>query len=255
LSRLTPEAEQLVRAGRSVLRPSDADRERVLEGLLPRVGESPGTEQGMAELSRAPAAARLTLVKISSVLFGLGIAGGGLFLALRSEPPANPGAAVSVAVPPANTAAAAPEQLALFPPEEVAAPAPEPLGSPVSQRRGVARESAASKPRAQSARRVPTRPRSEDSLAREVALLSRAGVELHAARPAAALEALDEHERQFPKGVLAQERAAARARALCALGRMQEAQAELERLTRAAPGSPHAARAAQACASAPVKRD
>lgn len=85
-------------------------------------------------------------------------------------------------------------------------------------------------------------------------LLSRASAELHAARPAAALEALDEHERKFPKGVLRQERAAARVKALCALGRLEEARAELARLTRAAPGSPHAARAAEACASTPREK-
>lgn len=238
MSRLSPEAEQLVRAGRSALRPSDVDRERVFQGLLPRVGGSPGVEDGIAELSRAPAA-KATLVKVSSVLVGFGIAGAGLFFALRPEPPPNTGPAVTVVVPPADVAASAPEE-----------PAPSPPPP-----RGEAGESAASAPRAPPARRTPAVPRAEDNLAREVALLSRAGVELHAARPAAALEALDEHERRFPKGVLAQERAAARARTLCALGRMQEAQAELARLTRAAPGSPHAARVAQACASAAVKRD
>ena len=105
-------------------------------------------------------------------------------------------------------------------------------------------------PRAAPSRRSPSR--SEDHLAREVALLSRASSELLAARPAAALQALDEHARRFPDGVLSQERAAARARALCALGRTKEGQAELAKLT---PGSPHAARAAKACASAPVREE
>lgn len=240
MSRLSPEAGQLVRAGRSVLRPSDADRERVFQGLLPRVGESPGTEDGTAQLSRA-ASAKATLVKLSSVLVGLGIAGGALFFALRPEPPANATAAAPAGVEPSS-----PADVAASEPEE---PEPSPPAG-----LGKARQSPTPEPRARATRRAPTPPRSEDSLAREVALLSRAGVELHAARPAAALEALDEHARRFPNGVLAQERAAARARALCALGRMREAQAELARLTRAAPGSPLVARAAQACASAPVER-
>jgi hypothetical protein len=86
-------------------------------------------------------------------------------------------------------------------------------------------------------------------LAQEVAILSRAGTELHAGRPAAALEVLDEHQRKFPRGVLTQERGAARIQALCALGRMKEARAGLARLARAFPGSPHVARARKACGS------
>ena len=56
---------------------------------------------------------------------------------------------------------------------------------------------------------------SPDRLAQEVALLSRATSALRSGRPADALTALNEHQSQFPKGVLAEERRAARAQALC----------------------------------------
>jgi len=84
----------------------------------------------------------------------------------------------------------------------------------------------------------------QDRLAQEVALLARATSDLHAGRAANALKVLDEYQRQFPKGLLTEERRAARAQALCALGRQSEAQAELARL---APQSPAAARAKQVC--------
>jgi TolA-binding protein len=95
---------------------------------------------------------------------------------------------------------------------------------------------------------APRRPK--DHLAQEVALLSRATSALRAGRAADALKTLNEHQRQFPRGMLAQERRGARAQALCALGRRQEAQADLATLARTAPQSPQAARARQACEAA-----
>lgn len=241
MSRLSPEAEQLVRAGRAVLRPSDADRERVFQGLLQRTGEVPDAGAGPMAPSEAAAASKLTLWKASGALAGLAIIGTGAFFALRAAPPAVTAAAPTPPpVETVNVEQAAPPAVA-----EVALPsAPStPAEQPAAHDGEVSTSLPA--PRAPSSRRAP--PRAGDSLAREVALLSRASSELHAAHPAAALRALDEHARRFPDGVLSQERAAARARALCDLGRRSEAQIELVKL---APGSPHAARAAQACASA-----
>lgn len=246
MSRLSPEAEQLVRAGRAVLRPSDADRERVFQGLLQQAGELPDARTGTTELSRAPTASWVTLPKGAGVLAGLAVAGAGAFFAVGhwSSPdaiPAAPPQAPSVQSAEA-TPVAVPEVAIPSPPSPVAGqPSP-----PVLSVEELAREVP---PRAAPKRRSPLR--SEDHLAREVALLSRASSELHAGRPAAALGALDEHARRFPSGTLVQERAAGRARALCALGRIKEAQVELAKLP---PGSPHAARAAKACSAAPEER-
>jgi len=77
-----------------------------------------------------------------------------------------------------------------------------------------------------------------------VALLSRATSALRAGRAADALTLLNEHQHKFPKGVLSEERRAAKAQALCSLGRQTEGRAELARL---APHSPAAIRAQQAC--------
>jgi hypothetical protein len=86
-----------------------------------------------------------------------------------------------------------------------------------------------------------------DGLSEEVAIMSRAESDLHGGRPESALKALGEHERKFGNGVLAEERTAARIQALCALGRTAEADAQLARLIRTAPNSPHTERARQAC--------
>jgi hypothetical protein len=79
-----------------------------------------------------------------------------------------------------------------------------------------------------------------------VVLLSRATTALRAGRAVEALKALDEHQSRFPRGALGEERRAAKAQALCSLGRMSEGRAELARL---APESPALARAKQVCDS------
>ena len=221
MSRLTPKAEKLVRAGRAALRPSDADRARIFQALLPQVGVDPGIDGGNAPPT-PPAAATPILAKTLTVLVGLVVVGGGLLFALRSAPPS---AMTAVAAPTPPAAAPVPVDDARQG-ADVLVPQPPPIKKP----------SVGS--------------RASDSLAREVAILSRASADLHAGRPVAALAALAEHQRRFPTGVLALERSAARVQALCALGRTKEARVELERLSRTAPSSPHEARARKACESA-----
>ena len=85
---------------------------------------------------------------------------------------------------------------------------------------------------------------SKDRLAEEVALLSRAETALHIGKPAVALEILNEHERKFSQGRLAEERIAARIQALCALGRTTEADTQLALLS---PKSLHGEQSRQAC--------
>ena len=117
MSHLTPKAEELVRAGRAALRPSAAERERVLQALLPQVGGSLGAE-GASGLSSAPAAANATLVKVLTVVVGSGVAGGGLVLALRSEPP--PARAPAEPPPAAMSARPLPAAAPAEPPPAVA---------------------------------------------------------------------------------------------------------------------------------------
>jgi hypothetical protein len=215
---MTPQAEALVRTARRALRPNEGDRERLLRLLLPLLGVTQG-----AGLAHAATAATATLAKLSAVLIGVGAAGGGLFLASGSQPPVIKAALTA----PVERASVSLPALRLEPL----------LASPLDE---------TPQPRLP---RNPSQvaPHRADNLAREVEILSRAGAELHAGQAEAALAALDEHQRNFPSGVLAQERLVARVRALCALGRLTEAKIELERLARTSPNSPHEARARKTC--------
>jgi hypothetical protein len=229
VSDLTPEAKELVQQARSAFRPSDADRERVFQALLPQIGAGAALGATPSLLERLRQASWL---KISGAVVGLGAAGG-LFLAFgpEDEPaPATPSKSVQVAEKgesPRPGMATIPTPVA---PTAVAPETKQPEG------------------------RVPPPTTRADRLAAEVAILSRAGTELHNGRAAAALKTLDEHRRKFPNGLLAQERTSARVQALCALGRVKEADAELTRLSRLSPQSPHEARAREACGSALKKK-
>jgi hypothetical protein len=231
LSKLTGEAEKLVRAGRAALKPTDADRERVFQALVPQLGGNAGAEVIEGPSTAPAAAASGTIAKVTGALVALSVAGAAIFVALRTEAPPLPS--------PAATAQVTLDAMQQGPVDQVPERAPF------------------TAPRAQPSdeKRAPAAPRPADSLAEEVAMLSHASAELLAGRPAAALNALDEHRRKFPRGELAQERTSARIQALCALGRMNDAQAELARLARTSPNSPHLARARKACGSGTMQKD
>lgn len=220
MTELGPDAKQLVAAGRAAFKPTEADRERVLQALLPQLG-APVT----SPVAHARGFGGSAIGKISLVVVGLGVVGGGLMLALPNEKPAP----ATLSAPPtvAEPTSAAHEPVPVTPTAEATASAPTAAPAPSPG--------------------ISAPPRGEDHLAEEVAILSRAGAALRSGQPAVALKALAEHQRRFPTGVLAQERSAARIQALCALGRVSEGLAELKRLEQKAPRSPHVARARKAC--------
>ena len=82
-------------------------------------------------------------------------------------------------------------------------------------------------------------------------LLREAQAGLRGHQGARALQALDEHARRFPHGVLAEERAAGRVFALCELGRIDEAKTAQGAFLAAHPSSPEADRVRKACGGAP----
>jgi hypothetical protein len=222
---LSSEASALVRAGRAALRPSEADRVRISEALRARLGDAAllAEAAGAANVAQQPA-----WLKLFAVAGAVGIAGVAAFFANTPVSALKPLPTAAVA-----SALAAPPAAADMPssPAEVAGAAePEP-SVPVE-------------PSAAGTRRAGVL---RDHLAEEVEILSRATSELRAGRAQNALNALDEHARKFPRGLLSEERRAAHAQALCALGRRGEAAVALERLIRSAPQSPNTARAKQAC--------
>jgi hypothetical protein len=215
MSTLSPKGRDLVRAGRRAFQPTGADRDRLLGALRAQLGDA-ALPPDVGSLATAAAASRSIWPILSAVVVGLGIVGGGLIYALhsgteRGNPQVTNVAPVAVTTqaidPVANPSVEQPTSLAVTPP-------------------------------------VASAHHSQDRLAAEVAILSRATRDLRAGRPAEALKALDEYRRKFPKGLLSEEQRAARAQALCALGRFDEAN---EKLAGLAPQSPLAVQARQFC--------
>lgn len=216
---LSPNARTLIEQGRSALRPSARDRDRIETALRARLGaEALPADPGASQLVGFAGTRALLRLAVGVCVVGGGIA----FLALR--PSASPPQSKHAVVAPPSVAA--PIDVRVEPehvPAELAPEAQPPLAAPAP---------------------VPAATRKHDPLAREVALLARATQALHLGQPDKALRALDEHQRRFPNGALDEERRAARAQALCRLGRVSEGRAEQAKLQ---PKSPAAARARQVC--------
>jgi hypothetical protein len=221
VSKLGPEAQALVEAGRGAQRPSDADRQRVLEALRARIAQ--GAALPPAAPTPNPATSGVSWQVISGIVVGAALLGAIAFQFRASEgdqptppaPVAPPLVSAMVSAGPIATASEAPPPAAIPTPPAPAAEARAPLARSASS-----------------------------GLAEEVALLSRAETELHANRFGSALRLLNEYERKFPRGVMVQEDVAAKVQALCGLGRIAQAKVELTRLSAS---SPHAARARAAC--------
>ena len=219
MSDLSPRAREILRSGRDLNRPTDADRARLEHALRERLGAT----VMLTETSPTAPAARPRWPFVTGGVVGASLVGGALLLASQRAP--------TVAMSPRSVITA----------NAAASTMPAPAASIEAS----AESASPPKPVAPSAA-PPNSVRSPapDSLAQEVALLARATASLHAGRPTESLKILDEHQRRFPKAMLGEERRAARAQALCSLGRLGEAQAELARL---APQSLAAARARQVC--------
>jgi hypothetical protein len=228
---MSREANELVSAGRDAFHPTDADRARLMTAIT-----------GAATLSVGVAVAAGAQRSVSGI-WGLVNAGRLLAVVL---PVATAGAyfwhgtlrspsATELAAPvrqPAVVVAAKATEPSVPVVEPVVVQPPEP-SAPVAPERSAALVSEVSK-RGQEIRQ-------------EVELLSKAQGALSRGRPQEALDALTEHARRFPRGVLTEERAATRVRTLCALGRAQEAEVELKRIEKRNPTSAYLARAREAC--------
>lgn len=222
MSELSPQGQALLRATRAALRPQSADRERVLASLRERLGALGPSTMGKAAAAHA---SRTVWTAAAAAFVGVGgaVAIGLSSLAPAVKAPSPPPVAVAAAAAVPTVAADAPVSPAEVVPQP--SPATPPAASALSRR---------------------------DRLAEEVVILSQAAKDLRAGRAASALNALNEHQRRFPSGLLTQERRAARAEALCSLGRFPEADAELATLVRTAPQSPLTVRAQQLCKARPT---
>lgn len=233
MSELSPDLRALILVSKNASRPTEADSARVLAALRIRLSDAAVMGAEAAKATVTSNTTGLFLGKVSAIAFaGLALLGGLWFFTARarqaasSESNAAPSAAATTK---ANTAlapsATSPSAIGLTPPESnETSTALRPTPDDVEARSHHAR----------------------DRLAEEVALLSRAETALHSGNAAGALEVLNEHERKFRDGLLAEERIAARIQALCALGRKTEADAQLAQLS---PKSLHGKQSGRACGS------
>lgn len=213
-SELNREAAELMKEGRSALKPAAADKARVLAALQARLPTAPElAAHGPAQPSTGLGIGTKGLLLVTGV-----VAVVGAVIALRqSEPRDVSNVAPSAVVAPLPTA---PVDL------DVAA-APNLVPAPIPAASSTVLSTPAPKT---------SRAESPDRLAEEVALLTRAERAYHAGDLSRALSLVDQHRREFPRGTLGQERVHLRLQVLCGLGRVSEAKAEQARLVRLAPG-------------------
>jgi hypothetical protein len=222
---LNGDANQVIRAGRSALRATNADRERIERALAARLGPHAFPPNTAVTSSVRLLTARV----IAGAAVGACVIGAAFYASSsRTNEP------ITAAVAPTNQHVAHPPTLPSMansaPALGIEQPAEPTLVAP-------AEPTSASPASA---------PRRQDALTQEVALLSRAVAALNAGRAGEALATLNEHQRQFPHGILGAERQAAKAQALCSLGRLSQGRAELAHLS---PKSTAASRAKQVCDS------
>ena len=234
MKELSQESSRLICAGREAFRPSEADRARLMAALT-----------GAATLSVGVAAA-VGAQRSLSVIFGASHAARLLAIAL---PVAAAGGYYGwhATGQPAKTQMALPVEQARV----VVAPTPAPAVVKMAEPEALepSSEPSATASPGRSASPVGEIPKPGIEIRQEVALLSKAQAALSRGRPQEALEALAEHAARFPQGALTEERAATRARTLCALGRTREAEAELKRMAKLNPASAYLARARESCKS------
>lgn len=239
------EAEALERALaglRARRSPSKQVEARMLEALQLELGGPEGGEGGDGGAAGSGGGGAVSPAWVAkSVGATLGLTAAGLLVlwgvgsALR---PLAPERAQTRAQP--QVVAKAPPEGA--PPEPPSALAPKAVLEPTPSlepepRRAPARATKAPSPSAPEAE-------ASDPLERELALIQAAR---ESSSPEAALASLEQHVEQFPSGLLADEREALRAIALCELQRLDEARAVALALVARRPGSPLRQRIQRRC--------
>jgi len=236
MSGLSPELSEFVQVSRSALRPTEADSARILEALRAQLGDAAVVGAQTAQAAVTSASTSFLFGKGSLLsLVGLAMLGGIWFFAAH-----NPRAALRDTNAVSSIATTASANIALAPRLTSSSTplSPEPAASEGAAVANLGSDGDKLRPAASH--------HVHDRLAEEVAIIARAEAALRSGRPAVALEVLNEHERKFGNGLLAEERIAARAQALCALGRTAEAEAQLTQLS---PDSLHGRPSRKACGS------
>jgi hypothetical protein len=261
---LSPEARLLVEAGRNADGPSVNDLARSRSRLAAVLGV--GAFAGASGLAGSTAASSLHASAHAAQASMAGAKGGGLLSAVAAHAKlatavAVLGGGVGLGVGYWPTGASAPAETVRggFGPAKMSANSDVELpthdvsagperSTPAAKRpKEVAPEGASGTTRRLEPEAKPAAKALTPSLARELELLGAAEQRLRGGDPNGALRMLEQHARRFPEGALRQERMAARAIALCKLGRLQDGHSIARQLARSAPSSPLAARVRRAC--------
>jgi hypothetical protein len=236
---LDQDVRELVRRSAAIESAPSGAKARVLARVEAIVGAGGlGGEQGVRATqgfpSSQPHPSRLWRVVTLATTFALGGALGA-YVMQRSGTASAP-----VTAPPEPRASSAPPTAASIEPSttnpEVAASTPLPSTEPFKVSK-TSRSVQAVAPSSASPRNENPSGAASDRAANERALLDLARGAIEREDGATALAATEEHEREFPRGVLVQEREAIAVRALTLLGRAAEARARLDRFRKNFPDS------------------
>lgn len=232
------EANELILAGREAFRPTEADRARLMAAIAGTTTLTLGAAVATDAARRSLSSLLSAVPAVRALAVALPLAAAGAYGWRTLEDSSSNGQKAAIVQASQKTVAPRPTPVVPPLPEE---PVTESVEAPIVQ----------AAPSTTTRQAPPSREVSKSAveIREEVALLSRAQAALSRGRPQEALEALSEHAARFPRGALAEERAATRARTLCALGRKQEAEVELKRMEKVNPASAYLARARESCAA------
>lgn len=234
--------ELLLKADSAVSRPTELDRARNRRALARRLAIG---GLGASQLGAGHALAKLVTSAGASKWFGalglLSLCGGAAWwlhdsMPEKSQPPSAPAftsSSISPSVPAPHS-----RELGV-----------NPLAASVAAPGGLDREREPESTRTQPAA-PPLEAPDEDTLGAETRLLSRVRGALRSGDSTTALELLDQHGREFPRGALVQEAQATRVFALCQSGQNAAGRAAAQRFLRRFPGSPLSERVGRACGNA-----
>jgi hypothetical protein len=234
---LSPKARAVVEAGRDPGVFTPADRDRIRRGLHLRLATLGAVTTTAGTAAAMSITAKIALVTAVATVLGGGVAS---FWALRGRAPA-PGAAAGHSSPIETPAVEAPITKTIqVTGDATAAPTPP---RPAT----AARRSFQTRSERPAAAGVPATEDHTASLDSELGLLRQAREDLRTGSPGTAYQRLVDHERQYGKGPLWQERQALSAIALCQWRPGPQAQVRADEFLRNAPQSPLADRVRSVC--------
>jgi hypothetical protein len=243
MTQLSPEARRLLQLARAEDEPSPVALNRIERSLAARIARGVGATAVGALWAQSASGVVLGTSKVVSIAVLAGAVSAVGYWALPSNAPApNTASAVSpktrkvTSTPPSNARRAATTMSSAVTINGVST---EPVAVPAPR--------AAPRPVPAPASTAPSAPEAPDLLREETAELRRAQQALRAGNSGLALTLLSQQDQTFSRGVLQQERAAARVLALCQSGQKDLARTEAERFEQRWPKSALVARVRSSC--------